>query len=157
MESSPTSSQSPQPSAADAALKAASDARARTADLITSPWWLHVGLGLSVAFAFVSMSLRFASFGVPIGMLLVPMALGWYLKRSTGISVDRSLATPATRRLSTVWGLAFAAVAIAGGAVEWGAGIKGALAVGGALLGVLTVAIGYRIDHVLRRDLRAER
>ncbi|MEU6717000.1 hypothetical protein ABZ897_36530 [Nonomuraea sp. NPDC046802] len=124
------------------------------ADGITSPWWYHVGLGLSLAFALASMSLRFASFGVP-GAMLAFFLLTWALKRTTGLALDRYSATAGARRVSTVHVLTSLALVLPAAVLEWGFDVIGALAVAGVLVGVLTVIMGYRVDEAVRRDLRA--
>ena len=124
------------------------------ADSITSPWWYHVGLGLSLAFALASMSLRFASYGVP-GAMLAIFLLSWVLKRSTGVALDRYSATPGARRVSTIYTPVDLTLVLAAAVLEWGFGVVGALAAAGVLVGVLTVVMGHRVDEAVRRDLRA--
>ncbi|WP_222720338.1 hypothetical protein [Actinomadura sp. HBU206391] len=155
MESSSPRAEIPDAAAARAALDGVADARARVADRITIPWWYHVGLGAAIAFALVSMSLRFASFGVPL-LTLVVLGLGWAVKRSTGISFDPYTATPTARRLSVAWALAGLVVAAIGMYLEWGAEVRYAIAVGGVLIGVMTIVVGLRIDQAVQQDLRAD-
>ncbi|SDH46560.1 hypothetical protein [Nonomuraea jiangxiensis] len=146
--------ETPDPAAARAALDSVTAVRARTAEHITSPWWYHFGLGTVLAVAFLSISMRWASYGVPMA-LLAGLLLGTALKRSTGLSLDRYAATPGARKLSMAHGLTALAVTAIAMYLEWGAKVYGAVAVAGLLIGALTVAVGYRIDAALRADLRA--
>ncbi|GAA5068844.1 hypothetical protein HNP84_009056 [Thermocatellispora tengchongensis] len=132
------------------------ESSAGTAERIVGPWWYHVGLGASLTFAFVSMSLRFAGFGVPIA-LLVALALNRARRRATGVSRDRYTATPGSRRLSGVFGLIFVGLAALGMYLEWGAGVRFAIAGAGVLIGVGTIVMGYRVDDAVRRELRTAR
>lgn len=156
VENIPSRSDDVDPATARVALIAVGDSRARTADRIASPWWYHVGLGVSIAFAFLSMSLRFASFGVPIAGFAM-LGLSWALGRATGISVDRYTATSGSRRLSAAYALTLVALAAAGMYLQWGAGVRWAIAVSGVLIGAVTIGMGYRIDEAVRRDLRSGR
>ncbi|MGK4582150.1 hypothetical protein [Kitasatospora sp. HPMI-4] len=139
-----------------AALDSVSAARGRVADLARSPWWYHAGLGLSFVFAFstVSIGRSLIPYGVLLGLFLVPLVLSTVVNRSTGVAVDRYLATPGARRLSTAYSAAFAALIALGLVVELAVGLRGSMAGCGVLAFVLTVAMGRRIEDALLRDLR---
>jgi hypothetical protein len=155
MESSSPRPEVPDPAAARAALDDVADARAQVADRIAIPWWYHVVLAAALTFAFVSMSLRFASFGVPL-LTLVVFGLGWAVKRSTGMSFDPYSATPGARRFSGIWALTSLVVAGIGMYLEWGAEVDLAIAASGLVIGALTIILGYRINEAVQRDLRAD-
>ncbi|MFF3445134.1 hypothetical protein [Streptosporangium sp. NPDC002721] len=157
MESTSSGPASPDPAAARAALDSVTAMRARTAERVTSPWWYHAGLGLAMAGACLSISMRWASYGVPLFLILVPFALTVALKRSTGLSLDRYTSTPEARRLYGLYMLPVVVVAGIAMYLEWGAGVYGAVAVAGVPIGILTVVMGYRVDEALRADLRAGR
>ncbi|MEU4834828.1 hypothetical protein [Streptosporangium sp. NPDC023615] len=157
MESSRSNVETPGPAAARAALDSVAEMRAHTAERITSPWWYHAGLGVAMAGACISISMRWASYGVPLFLILVPFALTAALKRSTGLSIDRYTSTPGAR---SAYGLYMLPVLVVVGFamyLEWGAGVYGAVAVAGVLIGVFTVVMGYRMDEALRADVRAGR
>lgn len=156
MESNFSASGKPDAAQALTALDAATGSRARVADRITGPWWYHVGLGIAFALLFLSMSLRVANWAIGPFVLLV-LGLGWALQRSTGVSVDRYMGTPGAGRLSMVYAVALLGLAATGMYLEWGADVRWAIAGSGALIGVLTTGMGYRIDAAARRDLRAGR
>ncbi|MFD4141788.1 hypothetical protein [Streptomyces sp. NPDC058572] len=153
-----TSPRAGEPSAADAhaALSAVDESRARVARRVTGPWWYHGGLGLAVALVFASMSLRVANWAVG-AFVLVVLGLGWALKRSTGVAIDRYTGTPGASRLFGIYLLAFVGLAAVGMYLEWGADVRWAIAGAGVLIGALTTGLGYRIDAAARRDLRAGR
>ncbi|GAA0617579.1 hypothetical protein [Streptomyces crystallinus] len=156
MENSFSTPRTPDPADATAALNAAAESRARVADRIASPWWYHVGLGVAFAAVFVSMSLRVANWTVG-PFVLVVLGLGWALQRSTGVSMDRYLSTPGASQLSMAYAVALVGLAATGMYLEWGAGVRWAIAGAGVLIGLLTTTMGYRIDAAARRDLRAGR
>ncbi|MEV4873199.1 hypothetical protein [Streptomyces syringium] len=115
-----------------------------------------MGLGITLALVFLSMSLRMASWGVPV-LIGVVVALGWAARRATGVSLDRYTATPGATLLFGLYALAFIVVAVSGMALEWGVGVHWALAWAGVVIGALTVVVGYRADTATRRDIRAGR
>ncbi|MFJ5806788.1 hypothetical protein [Streptomyces sp. NPDC093093] len=156
MENSFSDPSTPDAAHALAALDTAAESRARMADRITSPWWYHGGLGLAFALAFASMSLRMANWAVG-PFILVVFGLGWALRRSTGVSMDRYLSTPGASQLFMAYVVALAALAATGMYLEWGADVRWAIAGAGVLIGALTTGMGFRIDAAARRDLRAGR
>jgi hypothetical protein len=137
-----------------AAPDAVTEAGTRVGGRVPIPWWYHVGFGVAIAFALISISLRFASFGVP-AMSLGVLALSLVLKNSTGIA-DPYTATPHARRLTRIWALISVAVAATGMYLEWGADVRLAIAVAGVLIGALKIIFAYRIDQAVQRDLRAK-
>ncbi|MFD5734587.1 hypothetical protein ACFWIY_17375 [Streptomyces sioyaensis] len=144
------------PATARAALDDVSAARTRVADRITSPWWYHPGIGLSLAFAFASPSIDWdlIPYGVILGVGLIPMFLAFLLKRSTGVGVDHYMATGGTRRLSMRYSLLLAGLIVTGGVLQWAVGLRWAMAACGVAAFLLTAFTGHRIEQALHRDVR---
>ncbi|MFI1254185.1 hypothetical protein ACH4U6_10315 [Streptomyces netropsis] len=156
MENTSSNSGRPDAGSARAALAAVAASRAEAATRVAGPWWYHVGLGITLALVFLSMSLRMASWGVPV-LIGVVVALGWAVRRATGVSLERYTATPGATRLFGIYALAFIVLAVTGMILEWGAGVHWALAGAGVVIGALTIVVGYRADAATRRDIRAGR
>ncbi|MEU5545537.1 hypothetical protein AB0G85_24545 [Streptomyces sioyaensis] len=156
MENTSRNSQSMDARSARAALDAVSASRAAAATRIACPWWYHVGLGVTLALVFLSMSLRVASWAVPL-LVGVVVALGWGVRRSTGVSLDRYTSTPGATLLFGVYVLAFLLLAATGMYLEWGADMHGAIGGAGLVIGAFTTAVGYRIDAAAQRDILAGR
>ncbi|MFH8411010.1 hypothetical protein ACH4FX_40505 [Streptomyces sp. NPDC018019] len=144
------------PDSARSALDSVAASRAHAATHIAAPWWYHVGLGAAVALVFSSMSLREASWAVSVFVVVV-LGLDYAVRRVTGVSYQRFTSTLGTMRIFGGWMLAFVLLAAAGMYLEWGAGVQWAIAVTGGVIGVLTAAVGFRVDAVAGRDIRAGR
>ena len=144
---------------ARAALEGVRAARGLVADRVRSPWWYHPALGISFAFAFATVSISWGliPYGVIIGLSLVPTVLTLAVKRTTGVAIDRYMATPGARRESYVYSLLFVLLIAAGLALEWAADLRWSMAGCGVLVLVLTVVMGRRIEEALALDLRAGR
>ncbi|MFD8546285.1 hypothetical protein [Streptomyces sp. NPDC059649] len=138
------------------ALDSVAASRAQAALHVASPCWYHVGMGVTVALLFLSMSLRMASWAVPllVGVLVV---LGLAVRRATGVSFDRYTATPGATRLFGIYALTSLLAIVTGMYLEWGAGVHWAIADAGFVVGVLTIAMGYRVDAAARHEIRAGR
>ncbi|AIA06997.1 hypothetical protein [Streptomyces noursei] len=143
-------------SSAREALDSVAASRAQAAVHVASPWWYHVGMGVTVALLFLSMSLRMASWAVPL-LVGVVVVLGLAVRRATGVSFDRYTATPGATRLFGIYALASLLAVVTGMYLEWGAGVHWAIAGAGLVVGVLTTVVGYRVDAVARHDIRAGR
>ncbi|WP_236680773.1 hypothetical protein [Streptomyces siderophoricus] len=141
---------------ARAALDAVAVSRAEAAARIACPWWYHVGLGVTVALLFLSMSLRMASWAVPL-LTGVAITLDWAVRRSTGVSLRRYTSTPRATLLCGLYGLAFIILTVTGMYLEWGADTYGAIGGAGLVIGTLTIVAGYLIDAAAQRDIRAGR
>ncbi|MFP3988989.1 hypothetical protein U9R90_16130 [Streptomyces sp. E11-3] len=102
------------------------------------------------------MSLRMASWAVPL-FVGVMVGLGLAVRRATGVSFERYTATPGATRLFGIYVLAFLLVVVTGMGLEWGAGVRWAIAGAGLVAGVLTIVVGYRVDAAARHDVRAGR
>ncbi|WP_147397442.1 hypothetical protein [Amycolatopsis panacis] len=151
------SSESSQSAAARAALDNVDAARRQMASRLTSPWWYHPGIGLSFGLAFASATIgwEYIPYGVIIGLTLLPTVLTTVARRVTGVSIDRYRSTPSARWSVLVYALLFVVLAGAGIALQWGADLRWAMAGCGALVFVLTVYFGRRIEAALVRDARS--
>ncbi|PWR11324.1 hypothetical protein DKT68_06130 [Micromonospora acroterricola] len=120
-----------------------------------APWWYHLGIGLSLFWAFAAVSIGWAwiPYGVIIGLLIGPLLFNLAANHVTGISLDRYHATPGARRISVRAGMALPVLIVLGLALEWGADLRGAMAACGVVMLVITVVAGRRIDAALVRDL----
>ncbi|WP_242640736.1 hypothetical protein [Streptomyces kasugaensis] len=143
-------------SSAREALDAVAASRTQVAAHVASPWWYHVGMGVTLALLFLSMSLRMASWAVPLFVGVVVL-LGLAVRRVTGVSFDRYTATPGATRLFGIYALVSVLVVVTGMYLEWGAEVHWAIAGAGLVVGVLTTAVGYRVDAVARHDIQAGR
>ncbi|MFI9380442.1 hypothetical protein [Kutzneria sp. NPDC052558] len=149
----------PDATAAAEALDSISDVRERIATRVVSPWWYHLGLGLSVLLVFGSIDLDrdFAPFGVIVGGVLLPTALVWAAKRATGVAIDRSAAPLGVRHVN---GFYLIALVVLGGLGLWarlGLDLLGAMTAAGVVAAVLTVVIGLRTDRAWRAGVQAGR
>ncbi|MEU4580293.1 MULTISPECIES: hypothetical protein [Nonomuraea] len=131
------------------ALEGVAEVRARVADRLVSPWWYHYGLAAAILLAYVSISFRFASYGVPF-LAVAAAGLMMALKRVTGIAPRAPRATPAV----VAWSLVAMALTAGAMALEWGGGVKGAVAVAGVAVAAIAVVAGRRSDRALRGELR---
>ncbi|MGX1974068.1 hypothetical protein [Streptomyces kronopolitis] len=146
----------PTPDSARSALEVVAASRARAAARVGAPWWYHVGLGATLALVFLAMSLRVASSAGAV-LVVVVLGLGCAVRRATGVSYERHTSTPGAIKAYGGYVLAIVLLAAAGMYLEWGAGVRWAIAVAGGGVGVLTVVLGYRVDAVARRAIRAGR
>ena len=143
------------PQEARRALAEAAEGREIVARRAVAPWWYHVGLGLSLCWAFATVSIGWGwiPYGVITGLLVVPLLLNLAANHVTGISLDRYTATPGARRISVRASVALPVLIVVGLAAEWGAGLRGSMAVCGLVMLVVTVLAGRRVDAVLAREL----
>ncbi|MGW1540891.1 hypothetical protein ACWCPM_11735 [Streptomyces sp. NPDC002309] len=143
------------PAAARAALDNADTARATLADRATAPWWYHAGLGLGVGLVFASIDVggSLVPTGVIVGGVVLPAALTLSVARSRGVSVNRSVSAPGTRRLNGLFLIVLIALLGIGLALKLAAVLPGAMSVAGLLALAFTVYVSRRNDEALRRDL----
>ncbi|MFI0816862.1 hypothetical protein ACH4TX_10175 [Streptomyces sp. NPDC021098] len=156
MESSSRNSGEMDAGSARASLDAVDASRARLAARVSAPWWYHWGMGCMLMLAFASMSLRLASWVVPMVPAVV-LGLEWAIRRSTGVAFERHAATQGTRQLYGAYCAVLVLLAAVGMWLEWGLDLRFAIAAAGLVIGALTIAIGYRLDAVAREDLKASR
>ncbi|MEU8564513.1 hypothetical protein AB0C45_23930 [Streptomyces cyaneofuscatus] len=72
-------------------------------------------------------------------------------------SFDRYTSTPDAARYFGAYLLACLVLVASGMTLEWGFGVRWAIAGAGLVAGVLTVVMGHRVDATVRRELRAGR
>lgn len=137
------------PDAAREALAQARADRAAGAARAARPGWYAPALGLSMALALASFSLDLPAIGVPLGLVMGPVAIELLARRRTGASPIRSYAGQGPLLV------AYVAVVIVLGAVgvglEKGASLTGAAAVAGLLVAGVTVLAVRAVDrHRLR-------
>jgi hypothetical protein len=141
-----------------AAELAALDAdRARLAGRVAQPWWYDALLGLLVAGFVSSYSTR--NGWVVLGALLVLLAglrgLMAVYRRITGVWVS-GLRPGATQRAVRVWFVGYAVVLAVAALVEFGLEIRGAMVVGGIVLGIGIAVISQWWTRIYVAELRGE-
>ncbi len=131
--------------------------RAALADRARQPWWYDPALGLLVFALLGQASLRSVWWTVATAVLaLVGVAL---LKRAyvrhTGMWVNGLRPGP-TRRAIRVWVIGYVLVVGVAAALEYGAGLRGAMVVAGLVLGIAIAAISRWWTTIYQRELRGE-
>jgi hypothetical protein len=122
---------------AAADLAALEAGRAHVADRAMQPWWFDALLGLLV-FALVaqySLHLDWVSVVVPVLVVAGCLALKRTYERTTGFWVN-GFRPGGTRRAVAVWLVGYVVVLALAAGAEFGLGWRGAMVVGGAVLGV---------------------
>ncbi|GAB3474360.1 hypothetical protein [Nocardiopsis coralliicola] len=121
-----------------------------------SPWWYHPAMGASMAVAvgMGSFSWDLIPYAVIVGVGIVPAALTAVVDRRNGMAAHRYSATASARRASGGYLLALVLLIVAGVLVQWGAGLPWAMAGCGALVLILTVVCGRRIETRALAGLR---
>lgn len=122
----------------DTALGARSAAR---------PWWYHPALGVCMFLALASFSLDAPAIGVPLGLVVGPVALEMLARQRTGAAPLQQYADPSVRGVVIPYVLAVLALGGAGIALEKGAELTGAAAVSGAIILVVTIVVGRLVDR----------
>ncbi|GAB3451322.1 hypothetical protein GCM10027570_27730 [Streptomonospora sediminis] len=138
------------------ALNSVQDVQCRVVDRGASPWWYHPALGVSMAIAvgMGSFSWDLIPYAVIGGGAVVPTVLSALVDRRNGVAINRYGATPESRRSSGGYALALTLLIAVGILLQWGAGLPWAMAASGALVLVLTVICGRRIESRVLADLR---
>ncbi|SDY16410.1 hypothetical protein SAMN05661080_02537 [Modestobacter sp. DSM 44400] len=133
--------------------------RAAVAERAMQPWWYDALLGLLV-FGLVSSYSAHESWVTAVALALF-LAGCWALmvvyKRITGFWVN-GMRPGRTQRATRVWLLGYVvvlALALAAGA-EYGAGLRGAMVVGGAVLGIGVALISRWWSRIYIAELREE-
>jgi|SRR3954451_21178831 hypothetical protein len=130
--------------------------RERLADRVVPPWWYDPALGVVVFLLVSALSLRdagwwyFATLAVGIAGL---GALVRAYRRITGIWVS-GFRKGATRRAIHVWLVAYAVVVGAAAVAEFVLGLRGAMVVAGAVLGVTLTFLGRWWTRLYVAELR---
>ena len=141
-----------------AAQLAALDAnRAELAERVGQPWWYDALLGLLVAGFLSSYSTR--NPWIIMGALLVLLAglrgLMAVYRRLTGMWVSGPR-PGATQRAVRVWFVGYGVVLAAAAVFEYGLEIRGAMVVGGIVLGLGIAAISQWWARIYVAELRGE-
>lgn len=143
--------------AATAQLAALRADREAVAARAMQPWWYDVSLGVLVFLLLAQFSLhnRVVSAVAPLVVIAGCVALVVAYRRITGFFVS-GYRGGRTRRAIWVW-LGAAAVAFAVGfALEEGAGLRGAMVVTGAVLGVCMALVSRWWTHLYIAELREQ-
>ncbi|HET6393633.1 MAG TPA: hypothetical protein VFG13_12495 [Blastococcus sp.] len=143
--------------AAAAELAALDADRAALADRVVQPWWYDALLGLLVAGFVSSYSTRnvWVIAGALVLLLLGLRGLMAVYRRITGMWVNGLRPGP-TYRAATVWFVVYAVVVAAAAAFEFLLDVRGAMVVGGVVLGVAIAVISQWWSRIYVAELRGE-
>jgi hypothetical protein len=143
--------------AAAAELAALDADRAALAERVVQPWWYDALLGLLIAGLVSSYSSH--NVWVILGALLVFVAglrgLVAIYRRITGVWVNGLRPGP-TQRPAHVWFVVYGVVLSAAAAFEFLLDIRGAMVVGGIVLGVAVAVISQWWTRIYVAELRGE-
>ena len=145
------------PSTAAADLAALRAGRAAMADRAMQPWWYDALLGLLV-FGFISSYSAREKWVTWVAMLVLLagcLALGAAYKRITGFWVN-GFRPGRTQQAVRAWLVGYTIVLAAAGAAEFGLDWRGAMVVGGAVLGVGIAAFSRWWTRLYIAELRGE-
>ena len=133
----------PVPADAAAQLAALRADRERVVQRMAGPWWMDVTLGLAVFSLLSANSLRDAGawrvVALVVGLLLLWGSFAGY-RRATGLWVN-GWRRGRTRRAVGVWLAIYAVVVAFASWAEFALGWRGAMAVAGAVLGLLLLFV----------------
>ncbi len=143
--------------AAAAELAALDAGRAALAERVVQPWWYDVLLGLLVAGFISSYSTRNAwvVLGAMVVLLLGLRGLMAAYRRITGVWVSGLRPGP-TQRPIRAWFVVYGVVLSAAAACEFLLDIRGAMVVGGIVLGVAVAVISQWWTRIYVAELRGE-
>jgi hypothetical protein len=143
--------------AAEAELASLRHDRERLAERVVPPWWYDPALGVVVLLLVSALSLRdagwwyFATLAVGIVGL---WALVTAYKRITGVWVS-GLRPGRTSRVVAIWFVIYAVVLAAGLVADFVFGVRVAMVVAGAVLGVTITFLGRWWTRLYVAELRA--
>ena len=132
--------------------------RERLAERVVPPWWYDPALGVVVFLLVSALSLRDAGWWYFVDLAVGIVGLGVLVhtyRRITGVWVS-GLRAGETRRVIHVWLVAYALVVGAGAVAEFGFGLRGAMVVAGAVLGVAITFLGRWWTRLYVAELRGE-
>jgi len=143
--------------AAAAELAALDADRAAIAERAMQPWWYDALLGLLVAGFISSYSTRntWVILGALVVFLLGLRGLVAVYRRITGMWVNGLRPGP-TQRATRVWFVLYAVVLGAAAVFEYGLEIRGAMVVGGIVLGIAIAFISQWWARIYVAELRGE-
>jgi hypothetical protein len=141
---------------AAAQLAALQADRAAVADRALQPWWYDAALGFLVFVLVAQFTLdnRVVSVVVPLLVVAGCLTLTRVYRRITGFFVSGLRSGP-TRRVVWIWLAGYAVLGGAGLALEVGLGLRGALVVAGALLGVGVAFLSRWWTRIYIAELRS--
>ena len=141
---------------AAAQLAALQADRAALAERVVQPWWYDALLGLLIAGLLASYSLRstWATLGALVLFLLGLRGLVALYTRLTGLWVNGFRAGP-TRRAIHVWFVLYAVVLGAAAIAEYLLDVRGAMAVGGVVIGLGLALVSRWWTRIYVAELRA--
>jgi hypothetical protein len=142
---------------ARAGLEAIAEGRRRIADRVVTPPWYHPALGLLLG-VLVAVPSTQTTWAIVLTDVVAAFGLGVLVsvyRNRTGVWPVAKRRGPAAR-IRYVMIACFVPLYGIGAALEFGAGLRGALVVAGALTVVLIIVFGNRFDERLRAELRGE-
>jgi hypothetical protein len=149
----------PVPDREDAAAQHAALQEDRTAlaERVVQPWWYDALLGLLVAGFLASYSLRstWVTCGVLVLFLLALRGMVALYTRLTGLWVNGLREGP-TRRAVHVWLVLYAVVLAGAATAEYLLDLRGAMAVGGVVIGVGLALISRWWTRIYVAELRGQ-
>ena len=142
---------------AEAELATLQAQRAALADRAVQPWWYDALLGLLIAGFLASYSLRntWVTLGALVLLLVGLRGMIALYTRLTGLWVNGFRKGP-TRRAIHVWLVLYAVVLGAAAIAEYLLDVRGAMAVGGAVIGVGLALISRWWTRIYVAELRGE-
>ena len=132
--------------------------RESLADRVVQPWWYDALLGLLVAGFLASYSLR-STWATVVAIVVLGVAMRLMVAlytRLTGLWVNGFRAGP-TRRAIRAWIVLYAAVVGAAAIAEYLLDLRGAMAVGGVVVGVGLALISRWWTRIYVAELRGAR
>jgi len=143
---------------AAAELSALDADRAALAERVVQPWWYDALLGLLIAGFIASYSSHntWVILGALVVFLAGVRALIAVYRRITGLWVN-GFRPGRTRRAIRVWFVVYAAVLGAAAAFEFLLDVRGAMVVGGVVIGVAAAVISHWWTRIYVAELRGER
>ena len=144
--------------AAAAELAALQSRRAALAERAMQPWWYDALLGLLIAGFLASYSLRntWVTLGALVLLLVALRAMVALYTRLTGMWVN-GFRKGSTRRAIHVWLVLYAVVLGAAASAEYLLDVRGAMAVGGVVIGTGLALISRWWTRIYVAELRGER
>jgi hypothetical protein len=144
--------------AAAAELAALQSRRAALAERAMQPWWYDALLGLLIAGFLASYSLRntWVTLGALVLLLVALRAMVVLYTRLTGMWVN-GFRKGSTRRAIHVWLVLYAVVLGAAASAEYLLDVRGAMAVGGVVIGIGLALISRWWTRIYVAELRGER
>jgi hypothetical protein len=131
--------------------------RAAMAERVVQPWWYDALLGLLV-FGFVGSYSAHRDWVTVVAVVVVLagcLALKTVYRRLTGLWVN-GMRPGRTQRAVRVWLVAYGVVLALAAGAEYGLGRRGAMVVGGAVLGVGVALISRWWTRIYVAELRGE-